>query len=108
MNLNVLRCAIFVSGLLALSGGSAAAQTPGWEWQSELSAGLRWFTNPASDPRQDRTDLTVSGQIEGFRDFGRHRLAITARSRWDDRDSARHLVDLSELYWRRRFDGGEV
>lgn len=109
-SLNARRCAICVSAGLALLAATALGETdaPGWIWQSQTTVGLRWFPNESADPRQDQADLTLSGQLEGFRDFGKHRFAMSARGRVDDRDSSRNLLDVTELYWRRRFSGGEI
>lgn len=50
------------------------------------------------------------GQVEGFADFakGRDRLAATLRGRVDDRDTTRNLLDIQQLYWRRRWRQAEV
>ncbi|MEL6214124.1 MAG: hypothetical protein AAFQ99_00440 [Pseudomonadota bacterium] len=110
--LDVKRYATCASALLIAVAAAcvADAESTDWRWQGEITAEARWFTESSFDPRQDRRDFALLGQIEGFRDFNnrRDRVALKLRGRADDRDAERNLTDITELYWRRRWRGGEL
>ena len=101
---NRVRCAIFASARLAASGGFAD------NWQGEATVGTRWFVQEPFDPRQDQWDGFVAADVEYFKDWDKRRQRFAARlyARADSDDPARNLVDVSELYWRYRWQRAEL
>ncbi|MCC5827619.1 FimV/HubP family polar landmark protein [Alkalimonas sp.] len=88
----------------AVTTTSSAEPEPGFwqqvEWFSQLNLMPRWYPQ-AGLQQQAQWHNSVSFELEGYwqSDDRSHTLVFSPYIRWDQRDSARHLLDISEAYW---------
>ncbi|MEE2002966.1 FimV/HubP family polar landmark protein [Alkalimonas sp. MEB108] len=70
------------------------------EWFSQLNLMPRWYPQTGLQ-QQAQWHSSVSFELEGYwqSDDRSHTLVFSPYMRWDQRDSARHLLDISEAYW---------
>jgi len=71
------------------------------DWRGEIALETRVFTQPALDPAQSDSNLSLSGEVEYYTswDEGRQSLTIKPFARIDQRDENRTHVDLREGVW---------
>ena len=82
-----------------LASNPAVADTA--EWRGELALEGRHFTESALDPSQHGTNLSLSGEIEYYRQWDNDRQSLTVKpfARIDQHDDDRSHVDLREAVW---------
>ncbi|WP_171907610.1 FimV/HubP family polar landmark protein [Alkalimonas amylolytica] len=70
------------------------------EWFSQLNLMPRWYPQTGLQ-QQAQWHNSVSLELEGYwqSDDRSHTLVFSPYIRWDQRDSSRHLLDISEAYW---------
>ncbi|WP_345916155.1 FimV/HubP family polar landmark protein [Alkalimonas sp. NCh-2] len=70
------------------------------EWFSQLNLMPRWYPQTGLQ-QQAQWHSSISLEFEGYwqSDDRSHTLVFSPYLRWDQRDSARHLLDISEAYW---------
>lgn len=80
------------------------------EWRGELSLEARHFTQTPLDAGQHGANLSLSGEVEYYREWdgGRQSLTVKPFARIDQHDDARSHVDLREAVWIAHGDGLEL
>lgn len=91
---------------LALAAASATAG----EWRGNVGAELTHFIQPASDPQQSDSDLSLAADVEFFHawDDDMQRVVVAPFLRVDREDRRRTHGDFRELYWQRSFEQLEL
>lgn len=80
------------------------------EWSGNLALEVTRFVADPLDPRQGDSQVSLAFAPEWYTDWndGDDRIQFAAFARWDSLDDERSHADLRELYWRRRFEAGEL
>ncbi|MDP4529979.1 FimV/HubP family polar landmark protein [Alkalimonas delamerensis] len=87
----------------ATQDAGAANQPSLWqdiEWFSQLNLMPRWYSQTGLQ-QQSQWHPAASFEFEAYwqSDDRSHTLVFSPYLRWDQQDSRRHLVDISEAYW---------
>lgn len=96
---------ILVAALMQCAAVVASA-----DWRGEIALETRLFTQPALDPAQSDSNISLSGEVEYHTswDDGRQSLTVKPFGRIDQRDDKRTHADLREAVWIYNDDGLEV